>query len=52
VIESGRHTIGRWIRDRARATPERVAIDFDGRLVTYRELDAEGHRPTVRTTDA
>jgi fatty-acyl-CoA synthase len=36
---SGRHTIGRWIRDRARTTPERVAIDQDGRLVTYRELD-------------
>ena len=37
---SGTHTIGRWIRDRARTTPERVAIDYDGRLVTYRELDA------------
>jgi fatty-acyl-CoA synthase len=36
---SGRHTIDRWIRDRARTTPERVAIDQDGRLVTYRELD-------------
>jgi fatty-acyl-CoA synthase len=36
---SGLHTIDRWIRDRARATPERVAIDQDGRLVTYRELD-------------
>ena len=35
----GAHTIGRWVRDRARATPERVAIDYDGRLVTYRELD-------------
>jgi fatty-acyl-CoA synthase len=33
------HTLDRWIRDRARATPERVAIDYDGRLVTYRELD-------------
>jgi fatty-acyl-CoA synthase len=36
---SGTHTIGRWIRDRARTTPERVAIDQDGRFVTYRELD-------------
>jgi fatty-acyl-CoA synthase len=36
---SGQHTIDRWIRDRARTTPERVAIDHDGRLVTYRELD-------------
>lgn len=36
---SGLHTIDRWIRDRARTTPERVAIDFEGRLVIYRELD-------------
>jgi fatty-acyl-CoA synthase len=36
---SSAHTIGRWIRDRARSTPDRVAIDYDGRLVTYRELD-------------
>ena len=33
------HTLDRWLRDRARNTPERVAIDFEGRLVTYRELD-------------
>jgi fatty-acyl-CoA synthase len=31
--------VGRWIADRARITPDRVAIDEDGRLVTYRELD-------------
>jgi len=36
---TGPHTIDRWIRDRARTTPERVAVDHDGRLVTYRELD-------------
>jgi fatty-acyl-CoA synthase len=34
------HTIDRWIRDRARRTPGRVAIDFDGRETTYAELDA------------
>jgi fatty-acyl-CoA synthase len=33
------HTLDRWIRDRARNTPERIAIDFEGRQVTYRELD-------------
>jgi fatty-acyl-CoA synthase len=38
---SGPHTIDRWIRDRARTTPERVAIDYDGRLVSYRELDEQ-----------
>jgi fatty-acyl-CoA synthase len=36
---SGPHTIGRWIRDRARTTPRRVAIDHLGREVTYAELD-------------
>jgi fatty-acyl-CoA synthase len=35
----GRHTIGRWLRDRARNTPERVAVDYLDRTVTYRELD-------------
>jgi fatty-acyl-CoA synthase len=33
-------TLGRWIEDRARITPQRVAIDFEDRLVTYAELDA------------
>jgi fatty-acyl-CoA synthase len=33
-------TIDRWIRDRAALTPERVAIDYLGREVTYAELDA------------
>jgi fatty-acyl-CoA synthase len=31
--------IGRLLRDRARTTPDRVAIDADGRLVTYADLD-------------
>jgi fatty-acyl-CoA synthase len=33
------HTIDRWLRDRARRTPDRIAIDEDDRQVTYRELD-------------
>ncbi|HKH32140.1 MAG TPA: AMP-binding protein, partial [Gaiellaceae bacterium] len=41
---SGQLTLGRWIRDRARTTPARVAIDFDGRLVTYAELDDRSER--------
>jgi fatty-acyl-CoA synthase len=32
-------TIDRMLRDRARVTPDRVAIDYLGREVTYRELD-------------
>ena len=33
------HTIDVWLRDRARTTPARVAIDYDGREVSYAELD-------------
>jgi fatty-acyl-CoA synthase len=36
--------VGRWIRDRARATPARIAIDAAGRLVTYGELDDRSER--------
>jgi fatty-acyl-CoA synthase len=36
---SGAHTIGRWLRERARLTPRRVAIDFAGRDLRYAELD-------------
>jgi fatty-acyl-CoA synthase len=32
--------IARWLTDRARNTPQRVAIDYDGRLITYAELAA------------
>ncbi len=32
-------TLGIWIRDRARITPDRTAIVFLDRAVTYRELD-------------
>jgi fatty-acyl-CoA synthase len=41
---SNAHTLGRWIRDRARTTPERVAIDHLGRSVTYAELDEASDR--------
>ena len=37
-------TLDRWLRDRARTTPLRVAIDHDGRLTTYEELDARSER--------
>jgi len=33
------HTIDRWLRDRARTTPDRVAVDLEGALTTYVELD-------------
>ncbi len=34
------HVIGRWISERARQTPRRSAIEFDGRATTYAKLDA------------
>lgn len=37
-------TLGRWIRDRARTTPARVAIDFRGEETTYAELDERSDR--------
>ena len=41
---SGSLTIDRWLRDRARATPDRVAIDHLDREVSYRELDEASDR--------
>jgi fatty-acyl-CoA synthase len=38
------HVIGRWIEERARQTPRRSAIEFDGRTTTYGELDALSSR--------
>ena len=37
-------TIGRWLADRARLTPDRVAIRFLGGEVTYAELDRRATR--------
>src|SRR5207237_4233949 len=39
VPEMSLHTLDRWIRDSARRTPGRVAIDYGGREVTYAEVD-------------
>jgi fatty-acyl-CoA synthase len=41
-------TLDRWIRDRARVTPERTAIVYGERRVTYRELD---ERSDARAAD-
>jgi fatty-acyl-CoA synthase len=38
---SGLHTIGRWLADRARTTPDRIALDCDGRRITYAELQRQ-----------
>jgi fatty-acyl-CoA synthase len=37
-------TIGRWIRDQAGRTPGRTAIDFEGALTTYADLDLLSER--------
>ena len=39
-----RLTIGRWLSDRARTTPERFAIRFLGAELTYAELDRRAGR--------
>jgi fatty-acyl-CoA synthase len=49
---SGHLTVGRWIRDRARTTPARVAIDFQGAHVTYAELDAWSDRAAAQLAAA
>ena len=41
---SATHTLGRWLTDRARTTPQRAAIDFLGRVVTYAELEHDATR--------
>jgi fatty-acyl-CoA synthase len=41
---SGSLTLGRWIRDRARSTPARVAIDCRGVETTYADLDERSER--------
>ncbi|RPF22571.1 class I adenylate-forming enzyme family protein [Myceligenerans xiligouense] len=38
VDDDGLHTLGRWTGDRARATPDRVAVDDRGVTLTYRDL--------------
>jgi fatty-acyl-CoA synthase len=43
-MSAGLFTLGRWIRDRARTTPARTAIDHQGRSVTYAELDRRSER--------
>jgi fatty-acyl-CoA synthase len=45
-------TVDRWIRDRARATPTRVAIDSMDVPVTYAELDARSDRAAARLAAA
>ncbi|RDI75023.1 Acyl-CoA synthetases (AMP-forming)/AMP-acid ligases II [Gaiella occulta] len=37
-------TIGRWLADRARNSPRRVAVEFLGGRITYAELDARTRR--------
>jgi fatty-acyl-CoA synthase len=41
---SGALTLGRWLRDRARATPGRIAIECGGVETTYGELDERSER--------
>ncbi len=44
------HTIDTWIRDRARLTPARTAVDFPGRAVSYGQLDRDSSRLAAELT--
>ena len=45
-------TLDHWIRDRARTTPDRVAIDLLDRETTYRELDERSELLAAGLLDA
>jgi fatty-acyl-CoA synthase len=45
-------TLGRWIADRARTTPARVAIDCSGVETTYAELDERSDRVAAGLLEA
>ena len=49
---TGECTIGRWVRDRGRGTPDRVAIRFRGEATTYAELDERSGRLAAALRDA
>ncbi|MFD7307671.1 class I adenylate-forming enzyme family protein [Promicromonospora sp. NPDC059942] len=46
------HTLGRWPRDRALATPDRVAVDDRGVTLTYRALETRATALATRLLDA
>ena len=50
--DAGLHTLGRWTRDRAIATPDRVAVDDRGVAITYRQLDERAAGLAERLLDA
>ncbi len=45
------HVLGTWIRDRGRLTPDRVAIEFLDRTITYGELDRDSSHLAAELTD-
>jgi fatty-acyl-CoA synthase len=49
---TGPHTIGRWICDRGRNTPGRVAIDYQDERITYGELDERSNAFTTAFAEA
>lgn len=44
AADDGLHTLGRWTRDRALATPDRVAVDDRGVTLRYRDLHHRASR--------
>jgi fatty-acyl-CoA synthase len=48
----GLHTLGRWTADRALATPNRVAVDDRGVVVSYAELESRASDLAAAMLDA
>ena len=46
-VTTGAYTIGQWITNSASLTPDRVAIEYLDRLVSYRELDDASTRLAI-----
>jgi acyl-CoA synthetase (AMP-forming)/AMP-acid ligase II len=44
-------TLGRWLRDRAVVTPERTAIEFDDRSLSYANLVEHATSAATALTD-
>ena len=51
-MNQGRLTLGRWLRDRGRLTPDRVAIDEHDLPTSYGELDTRSERLAAALLDS
>lgn len=50
--DGGLHTLGRWTHDRALVTPDRIAVDDRGVVLSYRQLDERATRLAASLTSS